>query len=471
MTLTVSLGLVGLVVDEGWAYWRSEACLTAAQAASSAAALYANANNTTWPPASCTTGTAISCNSSGTTCPSTTTLGTAATSVVDAACKYAKVNGYTASGNQNVIVSTNTGSPPTVSGVTTAYYVTVRVAEMVPLTFLAPIVGRTSNMVSASSTAAVISSAPGSCVYVLDPSDSKALYATNGVTVNSECGYWVFSSSSTGTWVEGGSQLKAISSSAVNINTAGNYTTPNGGAISPTPVKGAPVADPFISRNVPLERAATGGRTYNCSYGTTGGCAHTSNAAYTCDHTNYVANTGGSNVTLTPGVYCGTGGSPAISIGNVNNVTFNSGVYILDGGGMNLGGIGGIARVTAAGVCFFNTGTNATYKGVIIGNGVPTTAIPEASGSMAGLLVYQDPSLSPGVSTTTDSKFEGGSALTISGSIYLPTTRMLFANGTSTTTSTALVVYQVQFDGGAYFKKDGTNITGLGGANKIGLLQ
>jgi hypothetical protein len=471
MTLVPTLGLMGLVVDLGWAYWRQEACFTAAQAAAIAGAQYANTNNSAWPPSTCTTTSAISCNTNGATCPTNLTLATNATSVLTAACLYAQQNGFKATGKQNITVYTNTGNPPNVSGVTSAYYINVRVAEETPLTFLAAMVGYTNTLASASSTAIVASTAANDCIWVLDQSGSKALYASNGVTVESECGYWILSSSATGTWVEGGSSLQALDSSTVNINTAGGYTTPNGGSITPSPVKAAAPSDPFLSRSVPLQRSATGTHTYSCSYGTTGGCDHTSTATYKCDQQYFKANSGGSDVTMLPGVYCGDATTPAIQIGNVRNVTFTSGVYILDGGGMNLGNLGGINQVAAAGVCFFNTGTNTTYQKIVIGNGVPFAATANSSGSQAGIVFYQDPSLSPGINSNTTSQFEGGSKLSIGGSIYLPTTAMLFANGTSTSLATALVVWDVTFTGGAYFKKDSTNITSLGGTNKSFLVQ
>jgi Flp pilus assembly protein TadG len=44
MTITVSMGWIGLVVDFGWAYWRREACATAANSAAFAAALAASSD-------------------------------------------------------------------------------------------------------------------------------------------------------------------------------------------------------------------------------------------------------------------------------------------------------------------------------------------------------------------------------------------------------------------------------------------
>ena len=230
MTLTLSFGLVGLVVDLGWAYWRQEACLEAAQSAAMAGVMYATTINSTWPPATCTTGSAVVCQATATACPAGTALGVAATSSVDEACKYALQNGFKASGKQNVTIAANIGNPPTASGVTTAYYITARTSEQVPLTFLAVIAGRTSSIVAAVATAGVISTAAGDCVYVLDPSANLALNASNGSSIQSECGFWINSSGATALSVIGGSQLDALDSTSINL--VGGSTNANGGIIS-----------------------------------------------------------------------------------------------------------------------------------------------------------------------------------------------------------------------------------------------
>lgn len=466
MTLGVTFGLMGLVVDEGWAYWRQEAATTAAEAAAIAGAAYANARYTSWPPSSCTAGTDVSCNTSGYKCPSNLTLGTSATSVNMSACLYAQQNGFVATGKQNVVIYSNTGNPPGVSGVTSAYYVKAIVSEKSPLTFLAALTGQYNTIVSGSSTAGVITSGSSDCVYVLDPSGNASVNASNGVNIQSECGYWINSTSSTALTVIGGANFKAIDGSSINI--VGGVNQNNGGVISPTPVKMTAAADPFASRPVPLQRSATASHTYSCDYGASGGCAHTSTATYQCDYTNYNWTSWTSNLNVSPGVYCG-----GIQIGNVQQVTFAPGVYILDGGGMNLGGSGGINKVIASGgLCFFNTGTAATYKGITIGNGVPFTVSAPSTGGQAGIVMYQDPSLSLSNNATTTSYFNGGTNLSISGSLYFPNTTLNYSNGTNSTTSaTALVVYDVVFTGGTYFKKDSSNITSLGSSQKIAMVQ
>jgi hypothetical protein len=472
MTLTLSFGLVGLVVDLGWAYWRQEACLEAAQSAAMSGIMYAMKSNTTWPPTSCTTGTAVVCQATATACPAGTALNVAATSSVDEACKYALQNGFKASGKQNVTIAANTGNAPTASGVSTAYYMTARVSEQVPLTFLAVIAGRTSSTVAAVSTSAVISSPAGDCVYVLDPSGAASLNASNGVSVQSECGFWINSSSATALTVVGGSTVAALDSSTIDL--VGGFTNANGGNITPGTTHSAVALDPFISRDVPLQRSATSGHPYVCSYGTAGGCAHTTTAAYACDYgvvggAGTAFGSGGNPLTMLPGVYCG-----GFTIGNAGAVTFNPGVYILDGGGMNIGGSGGVASVTGSGVTFYSTGTLATYKGMTITNGAgsPSLSAP-TTGSMAGLLYYQDPSLTTlPINSTTTSAFAGGVSAVFTGSLYLPHSAVNFSNGTSTSAaSVGLVVYDVTFTGGAYFKHDGTNITSLGGTTTAALVQ
>jgi hypothetical protein len=464
MTLTISLGLTGLVVDEGWGYWRQEACLTAAQAAAMGGIRFAMINNSTWPPSTCTTSSTIVCQSTPTACPTTLTLNSTQSTDVQAACVYAQQNGFKATGKQNVTIAANTGNPPTTSGVTTSYYITARATELIPLTFLSAIAGRTGNLVSARATAAVISTTSGSCVYVLDPSGSLALNASNGVTVQSQCGFWINSSSSTALSVVGGSQLQALDSSAIDL--VGGYTNANGGSISPAPTHTSAATDPFLSKNVPLQSSVTGAHAYSCSYGTSGGCAHTSTSTYQCDYNNFSQTSWVASLTMSPGVYCG-----GINIGNVQAVTFNSGVYILVGGGMNLGGSGGISGgVTGSGVSFFDTGTASNYKGITIGNGVNVTFSAPTSGSQQGLIFFQDPSLSLSINSTTESFFEGGSSSSYAGAIYLPTTSANWANGTNTNTL-GMIVYDITFAGGAYFKLDTTGITTLGGSVSSAMVE
>ena len=90
---------------------------------------------------------------------------------------------------------------------------------------------------------------------------------------------------------------------------------------------------------------------------------------------------------LTPGTYCG-----GIYVGNgATNVTFSSGIYVINGGGLSFNGSG--KTVTGNGVMFYLTGTNSTYDSVAIQNGVSVTFSAPTSGTYQGVLFFQDRSI------------------------------------------------------------------------------
>ena len=264
----------------------------------------------------------------------------------------------------------------------------------------------------------------------------------------------VNSSSTSALSVIGGASLKALDSSQIVVH--GGAAINNGGSTNPAPETSQPLtADPFAAKPVPWGSSAST-RTYECDYT---GCDHT-----TCDHTNYNWTSWVNQLTVSPGVYCG-----GLNIGNVNSVVFSPGVYIINGGGMNIGGSGGISGgVTGTGVLFFDTGTTANYAGITLGNGVNFTLSAPTSGSLAGILFYQDPGITAPTGSNTVSNFDGGSNLFFTGTIYLPNTTLDFSNGTSTaSTSTALVVKDLVFTGGAYFKPKIPNGRVLGGSSAV----
>ncbi len=116
-SLPVMFGLVGLVADIGWAYWRREACRTAAQSAVMAVVSAA--------------GSAIPSSQGDTTCPSSLST----SDPWQIGCAFAQQNGFT-NGNNNQTVSIQIGSGGTnipVSGIApTKYWVTATVSEKNP---------------------------------------------------------------------------------------------------------------------------------------------------------------------------------------------------------------------------------------------------------------------------------------------------------------------------------------------------
>src|SRR5690242_820648 len=90
LSLPLTLGLMGMVVDLGWAYWRTEACKTAAQAAAMAAAMSAkSAGNLT-----CASGVACTANASTyADCPASPS--SPPSTNIQSGCLYAQSNGFT----------------------------------------------------------------------------------------------------------------------------------------------------------------------------------------------------------------------------------------------------------------------------------------------------------------------------------------------------------------------------------------
>ena len=142
MSIPVWFGLMGLVVDFGWAYCRKVAAKTAATAAASAVAASAGA---TAPTAQAST-----------TCPSTIDI----TKAWNVGCDFAIKNGFTnGSSNRTVAIAIGSGSTGIpVSGVTpTGYWVSATVSESIP-TLFSRVIGDDAATVSGRSTVAVNSS-------------------------------------------------------------------------------------------------------------------------------------------------------------------------------------------------------------------------------------------------------------------------------------------------------------------------
>jgi hypothetical protein len=217
-----------------------------------------------------------------------------------------------------------------------------------------------------------------------------------------------------------------VTASAFDV--VGGATVNGGGIATPAPVTGtAAVADPLLSLPAPAVGA--------------------------CNFTNYSL---GSGVwTLNPGVYCGDASNPGISLHNGAVATFNPGVYVINGGGVSFA----FSTDTGSGVMFYLTGTNASYRSVTVSNGATVTLSAPPSGAYMGVVFFQDRAITSAVGAT----FNGGSSMQLTGTLYFPTTSILFSNGAgSAAYSTAIVAKQVSFTGGSSIKYDVTGLkTGL----------
>lgn len=111
--------------------------------------------------------------------------------------------------------------------------------------------------------------------------------------------------------------------------------------------------------------------------------------------------------TLSPGRYCG-----GIEIKSQAEVTFEPGIYIIDGGRLNIQ-----AGATANGdnVMFYFTGDDATFN--VQGGGTLTLTGRHTGSSYEGFLFIQNPDAANGET----SQIQGGGEMTIRGVLYMPT--------------------------------------------------
>jgi hypothetical protein len=392
MTLTVSMGLIGLVVDIGWAYWRKEACATTANAAAFAAISAAHSLS----GQSCGGGsTNWDCGSYS--CPPNPV---AINNNFDNGCLYAKQNGFLNTGRQTVTLQGGTTAPPA-PGVTPAYWVTATVTERIPTLFSA-VLGKPSMQIAGQSTAAIFKGS-GGCIYVLSPTGTDI--SMNGVTsIQTGCGIYADSSSNSAITIVGNNgQITATGGASVNV--VGNVSDHSPSQISPLPNTSAPsVTDPFAGMTAP---------------------------------------TAGSCTTYTPpvisaGTYCSQ-----ISLNN-GTLTMNPGVYILQGG-IDIGGNATVTNNTtggdgSGGVMLYATGGNFNL------HGTPTVTLNgPASGPYRGILMWQDKSDSQA------DNLKGGSAMTVNGVLYFPTADLTFNGGTgATSTNTSIVSYTLSLVGNSY---------------------
>jgi hypothetical protein len=333
---------------------------------------------------------------------------------VAAARADAALNGFT-NGRGGVTVAVN-NPPATGYYQTDATAVEVVISQTVPAFFL-QLAGTTSTTVRARAVAREGSGT--SCLYTLDPTGSNSFSASGGATVQVSCGVLVNSSSSQAMNVSGGAHV-----TGAYVSVVGGYSSSGGGVISPAPTTGAMAEfDPLSYLPAP----------------SVGSCTQTN------------LSVSGVARTLDPGVYCN-----GIRISGGANVTLNSGTYILEGGGLNVSG--GATLSGPGGVTFYNTaGGGYGYGAINISGGTNINLVAPTTGSLAGILFYQDRSISSGAG----SSLSGGSSAVFQGTLYFPTTTLNYSGGSSSSAAyTVMVAKSVNFSGGTILNNDYSSLPG-----------
>jgi len=432
VSVMASLGTLGLVVDVGYSYYRKHV----AQAAAESAALAMASAAATSCSISCGVN-GVACLTDPTVCP--VSIPNPPTSTMHNACLYAQTNGFavTATGRQNVTVTSGTGTPPTLTGITVPYWATVRIAERIPQTFSA-VLGNTHSTVSARATAAAIGgNSGGGCIYVLDPSGSGLTFSGTGRRVTSGCGIYVESGSSSAILSSGNNTITTTGGAKTwvhgNISYSGTLTiSPSAmtGVANPSPAD--PYASWFASQTAPATTPCTGPS---------------------------VSLSGSTSQTLNPGVYCST-----ITLSGSSSIVLNSGVYVLKGGiansssGPTSGPRQGIAVDGTAGVMIY------MYTGGITGSGAGVIQLsPQSSGTWKGISFWQ-PS-----SNSSAEAFSGNTTQFTSGMIYMPNGTLTYSGGSSTSQST-LVVKDVVFSGTSQINTP-VSAAGTGSCTSVSLIE
>ncbi len=393
LSLVFMIGVLGLVVDVGWAYFRRQA----AQAAADAAALAAAAASTSSPDA-------FVCGSNGIACQSPTSCGSSIPSPpannLQVGCLYAQSNGFSAANGQNVLISANTTSPaPGVSGVQVPYWITVSVSEKNPQTF-SSIFGQRFLTIGALATAAVFP-APGDCVYSLSNSGVGVSLNGNNI-VSTKCGVYVDSSDSGALTVVGNNAQITVSGADIEI--VGNYSAHSSTQVSPAPKTGMATApDPLQFMPAPAIGACTSsGVSLN-----------------------------GGTLTINPGVYCGS-----VSVGGNGSLTLNPGTYVLEGGIS----VGGGASLTGGGVTLYNQSGSIS----ISGGGIVQLS-PPIAGTYMGVTIFQNRA------NTNTVSIVGGAAQFVTGVVYAPAAGLNYTGGSATQSlSTMLISNTLTFVGNSY---------------------
>ena len=259
------------------------------------------------------------------------------------------------------------------------------------------------------------------CIYALDPSIQDAFLASGGTTtVNAGCGIYVNSSNTKGLEGTGGACIDATNVNLVQSENDGQFPTCAGW---PTPnYSQRVVTDPLAYLTAPTVPG-------------------------TCDYTNYTAVNG---ATLSPGTYCG-----GITVQGGITVHLNTGLYILNGGGLTVSGASNLISNTG-GVTFDNTSSAGhSYNSVNISGGSSTNlfAPTDPTNPLAGILFFDR------TGTSNDKEaISGGSGANFTGAIYFPHSEVDYTGGSAAAGDwTIIVADKVVFSGGSSLGKDFSN--------------
>jgi Flp pilus assembly protein TadG len=263
-------------------------------------------------------------------------------------------------------------------------------------TLFAGFTGQSSLNLHVASSAAMPPATPPTnpaCILLLSKS-SQAMLANSGANIQApNCQIDVASTASNAAVINSGVTINASETCVASAS-----VLQNGGAVANL-TKSCPVpANPFLGA-LPAPVSTT------CSGSLANG-----------------GNYNGGSVTLSPGVYCGW-----FNFNSAPQVTLQPGVYVIKNGGWNVDG----GSMTGSGVTFYF----ADSSGIQFNSGMNLTLSPPATGTYAGILIYENDANT----YTTNFVFDDSVSESLSGLIYLPLRNITF-NSTSNETTPAITV-------------------------------
>ncbi len=286
--------------------------------------------------------------------------------------------------------------------------------------------------VSVAARAVVGSGSSGGCIWTLARSGDDVSLTGSGALTASNCDIYDDSSASNALTLTGSG---SISAKAIGI--VGGYNKTGSGTITPNPPTTgiSPAADPLTLSPPTIP---TGSCSASCTQSNSG------SGNLTVPPGNYtsISNTGSGTVTLQPGNYIINGNLSNTGSGNLvlgaGNYTIGGNFTTTGSGALTLGSglytIGGNLSLTGSGTL---TGSNVTFytlgSSTVTGSGSEVLTAP-TSGTYNGVLFYQPPSDTSGMSIT------GSGGSTIQGIVYAPGAPLTLTGSGSMTVSLDIIV-------------------------------
>jgi Flp pilus assembly protein TadG len=284
-----------------------------------------------------------------------------------------------------------------------------------------------------------MTSSGDACVLALDPTAYRSVDVAG--TADLQMGGCVLAANSNNAQavsIRGNATVRALT-----LATSGDYRISGLGSLVtelPPRTGATPVSNPYADREIPAFGA--------------------------CGQSNY-KRTSATPVTISGGVYCG-----GMDFGALSVVNFAPGTYIVNRGEFNING-GATVTCTgctgSSGVTIVLTGSGGSYATASIAGNANVTLKAPSSGSLAGMLFFQDPNAPSGGTN----RFNGGSTANLSGALYFPNQNVEFSGNTANTgaSCTQIVARTVSFTGtsniGADCDDSGVKTISTGGTVKL----